>query len=122
MILLAVALGGAVGAPARFLADRYVSYRVPSDFPWGTFLINLSGSLLLGLLTGLDVHGHLAPAMKALFATGFCGAYTTFSTWNFETARLLQDGKISRAIANALASLVLGLCAAGVGLAIGLSA
>lgn len=121
MIILAVALGGAVGAPARFLVDRFVADRIESDFPWGTFLVNMSGSLVLGLLTGLDLHGHLAPFLKSLLATGFCGAYTTFSTWSFETVRLLEEGDVVEALSNALASLVLGLAAAAAGVAIGLA-
>lgn len=121
MILLAVALGGVVGAPARYLLDRYVAGRITSDFPWGTFTINISGSFVLGLLTGLDLRGHLAPVLEALFATGFCGAYTTFSTWSFETVRLLEEGDYAEAATNALASLALGLGAAVIGLAIGLA-
>jgi CrcB protein len=121
MIVLAVALGGFVGAPARYLADRYVAGRVASDFPWGTFAINLSGSLLLGVLTGLDLHGQIEPSVQALLATGFCGAYTTFSTWSFETVRLFEEGDYAEAVTNALASLALGLVAAGAGLALGLA-
>lgn len=120
LIVLAVALGGFVGAPARFRVDRFVADRIETDFPLGTFLINLSGSLLLGLLTGLDLTGHLPRLAKALLAIGFCGAYTTFSTWSFETVRLIEEGELLQAFLNAFLSLLLGLAAAGAGLALGL--
>lgn len=119
--VVAVAIGGFAGAPARLLVDRLVADRVESDLPWGTLLVNLSGSLLLGLLTGLSLHGHLGAAAGALLGTGFCGAYTTFSTWSFETLRLLEDGELRRGAANALGSLASGLAVAAAGLAIGLA-
>lgn len=121
-LFLLVAAGGFVGAPSRYLLDRAVSQRVDSDLPWGTFLVNVSGSFALGLLTGLSLGGHLPSAAAALLATGFCGAYTTFSTFTFETVRLLQDGRILHAAGNAAASLAVGLAAAAAGFAIGLAA
>ncbi len=119
-LLLAVGCGGLLGAPSRYLVDRAVSRRIESDLPWGTFLVNVSGSLLLGLLTGLSLTHHLAPTTKALLATGFCGAYTTFSTFSFETVRLLEEGRLLQAATNVGASVVFGLLAAGAGLALGL--
>lgn len=121
LVYLGVLVGGAVGAPCRYLIDRAVSTRWVSDFPWGTFVINLSGSLVLGLLTGLTLHGHLAPPVQALLATGFCGAYTTFSTFTYETVHLLEEGELLRAGANVAASLLVGLAAAGAGVAAGLA-
>lgn len=120
LVVLAVAAGGFAGAPARFLADRFVADRVEADFPFGTFLVNISGSLLLGLLTGLALDGHLPEIADALLGAGFCGAYTTFSTWSFETIRLLEAKEPLQAFLNAAASLALGLAAAGGGLALGL--
>jgi fluoride exporter len=120
-LFLIVAVGGFVGAPARYLLDRAVTGRISSDLPWGTYVINVSGSLLLGLLTGLALHGHLPPIDKALLGTGFCGAYTTFSTFSFETLRLLEDGRVLEAIGNVGASVAIGLGAAAGGLAIGLA-
>jgi CrcB protein len=120
-LLLAVALGGFVGAPSRYLLDRAVHRRVESDLPWGTFLINVSGSILLGLLTGLSMGKHLPPVTKALLGTGFCGAYTTFSTFTFETVRLLEVGQVLDAILNVTMSTVVGLVGAGLGLALGLA-
>jgi len=80
LTVLCVALGGMVGAPTRYLVDRLVADRVSSDFPLGTFLINISGSFALGLLTGLGLAGHVPTLVTALVGIGFCGAYTTFST------------------------------------------
>ncbi|MHB1508737.1 MAG: fluoride efflux transporter CrcB [Acidimicrobiales bacterium] len=120
VIILAIAIGGFVGAPARFIVDRFVADRVETDFPLGTFLINISGSLLLGFLTGLDLAGHLPDVLNALLGGGFCGAFTTFSTWSFETVRLIEENELLEALLNALVSLVLGLLAAGGGIALGL--
>ncbi|MDA8292284.1 MAG: fluoride efflux transporter CrcB [Actinomycetota bacterium] len=120
LTVAAVALGGFVGAPARFLADRLVADHVESDFPIGTFLVNVTGSFLLGVLTGLDLAGHLPALVTALVGTGFCGAYTTFSTWSFETVRLVEDAEYLEAALNVVASLAVGLVAAGAGIALGL--
>jgi fluoride exporter len=120
LVVLCVALGGLIGAPTRFLVDRYVADRVESDLPYGTFAINVSGSFLLGLLTGLGLAGDMPVLVKALIGTGFCGAYTTFSTWSFETVRLVEEGELLAAFLNASVSLALGLLAAGAGLALGL--
>ena len=120
LVILCVAIGGLIGAPTRFLVDRLVADRVEADFPLGTFLINVSGSFVLGLLTGLDLAGHMPLVVKALVGTGFCGAYTTFSTWSYETVRLLQEGEYLEAFTNAILSVVVGLLAAGAGMALGL--
>lgn len=116
-----VAAGGFVGAPSRYLLDRSINRRFESDLPWGTFLVNVSGSFILGLLTGLSLANHLAPLAKALMGTGFCGAYTTFSTFTYETIRLLEVGQYLEALANVAVSLVSGLIGAAIGLAIGLA-
>ena len=116
-----VALGGLIGAPCRFLVDRAVSGRIESDLPWGTLVINLTGSLLLGFLTGLALGHHLPAVPKALLATGFCGAYTTFSTFTYESVRLLEDGQLLEAAGNVAVSVAIGLGAAAIGLAIGLA-
>jgi len=118
--VLAVAAGGFVGAPTRFVVDRFVADRVETDFPLGTFLINVTGSFLLGLLTGLSLAGHMPELVSALLGAGFCGAYTTFSTWSFETIRLLEANELLQAFLNAVGSLVVGLVAAAGGLALGM--
>ena len=111
MTLLLIALGAAVGAPLRYLTDRAVQARHDSVFPWGTLTVNVAGSLLLGLLTGLPAS---APVI-ALLGTGFCGALTTYSTFSYETLRLAQEGARFYAVMNVVASVVAGLGAAAVG-------
>ncbi|WP_182905006.1 fluoride efflux transporter CrcB [Microbispora sp. H13382] len=118
MILLLVFLGGVAGAPARYLADRLVQRLHDSVFPWGTLSVNLSGSLVLGLLLGARDGVGLPADVVTLLGTGFCGALTTFSTFGFETVRLLEEGSVLEAVLNALGSLVLGVLAAAAGFAL----
>jgi CrcB protein len=117
----AVALGGFVGAPTRYVIDRAISRRLESDLPWGTFLINVTGSLVLGFLTGLALHSGVGPLTMALWATGFCGALTTFSTFTFESLRLVETGRYWDATLYVVGSLLAGLLGAALGLAIGLA-
>lgn len=113
-----VGLAGSTGALARFLVDGTVRARVDRVLPVGTIAINVSGSLLLGVLTGL-VTFHGAPATLTLLAgTGFCGGYTTFSTASYETVRLWQQGETRAALVNTGATLGATLTAAAAGLAI----
>ena len=111
--LLLVALGGAMGAPARYLADRWVSART-DGFPWGTITVNVVGSLLLGVLAGF-ASDTSSTWLLTLAGTGFCGALTTFSTFSYETVRLVEEGRSRAAVANVALSLLVGLaaCAAG---------
>jgi fluoride exporter len=120
MIPLFVALGGLVGAPTRFVVDRLVMQRRGGDFPLGTLLVNLSGSFVLGLVAGLALAGGVPGDVKALVGTGMCGAYTTFSTWSFETVRLVEKREWLSAGLNVAVSLVLGLAVGGAGMALGL--
>jgi CrcB protein len=110
--VLLVALGAAIGAPLRYLTDRTIQARHDSVFPWGTLTVNVVGSLILGVITGLPV-GH---AVAALVGTGFCGALTTYSTFSYETLRLAQDGARFYAVVNVAGSIVAGLGAAYGGL------
>jgi CrcB protein len=112
MTMLLVALGAAIGAPLRYLTDRAVQARHTSTFPWGTFTVNVAGSLLLGYLLGLPV----APWLAAVLGSGFCGALTTYSTFSFETLRLVRAGERALAMAYAIGSVLAGLGAAYVGL------
>lgn len=109
---------GAVGAVARYVLDGLIQGRATGSFPWGTFVINMTGSFLLGLLTGAALYHAFPATPKIILGTGFCGAYTTFSTWTFESVRLVEEGSTTEAILNAGLSLVIGLCAAGAGLAL----
>ena len=106
---LAVAVGGGVGAPARYVLDRVVSARFDSELPWGTFAVNVSGAFLFGVLTGLAMHRHLAAVGVDLLGTGFCGAYTTFSTFTYETVRLAESGQWLEVLMNIAMSLAAGL-------------
>jgi CrcB protein len=115
---VAFIVAAAVGAPVRYLVDGAIGDRTSGAFPWGTFVINTTGSLLLGFLTGLALYHGFASAPKVVLGTGFCGAYTTFSTHTFETIRLLEDGAHREAVRNALGTLAAGTAAAAVGLAL----
>lgn len=117
-ILAGLVVAGAAGAPARYLLDGLVQDRHDGRFPWGTLVVNITGSLLLGLLTGAALYHSFPNTPKVWLGTGFCGAYTTFSTFTFETVRLLEEGEAVDALANAAASLLLGSVAAGAGLAL----
>jgi fluoride exporter len=118
--LLGVAAASAVGAPARYLLDKSVAKRNRGRFPWGTFVINVSGSLLLGFLVGMSLHHGLSKPWLAVLGTGFCGAYTTFSTFSVETVRLVEEGALTSAALNAAVSLAAGLPAAALGLGLAL--
>lgn len=115
MIVLAVLVGGMVGAPARYLTDRFVQARHDSVFPWGTFAVNVAGSAVLGFLLGAERHLGLPPVVFALLGTGFCGGLTTFSAFGYETLRLLEDGALGEAAANVLGSLAAGVLVAWLG-------
>lgn len=118
MILLLVALGGALGAATRFVVDGVIRERVHVRLPVATMTINVTGSLLIGLLTGAVVwHGVDATTLAPL-TSGFCGGYTTFSTAMVETVRLVQSGELRRAVVNVAGSLVLTVAAAALGMAI----
>lgn len=116
---LLVVVGGMVGAPLRYLTDRAVQSRHDSVFPWGTFVVNISGCLVLGLLTGAVSAGAAGSHLQLLLGTGLCGALTTYSTFSYETLRLTETGASLYAAANVVASIVVGLGAAfaGVGVA-----
>lgn len=121
MSLLLVITGAAVGAPLRYLTDRAVQSRLGTVFPWGTFAVNVVGSLILGLLSGAVAAGGAGgPSSQVQLAagTGFCGALTTYSTFSYETLRLIEDDALLLAVCNVLASIVAGLGAAFLGAAI----
>jgi CrcB protein len=117
--LLLVIAGAAVGAPLRYLSDRALQARHDSVFPWGTLTVNVVGSLILGILTGAVIAGSASPQVQLAVGTGFCGALTTYSTFSYETLRLLEDDARLFAVVNVVASIVAGLVAAFLGVAIG---
>jgi len=114
----ALVAAGAIGAVARFLLDRAVGERTHGVFPRGTLAINVSGSFLLGLITGLALHHGLGKTPKIVLGTGFCGAFTTFSTFTYETARLTEEGDLTEALGNVALTLLLCAGAAALGLAL----
>jgi CrcB protein len=119
-IPLAIAVAGALGALTRYWLDGVVSRRAGGGFPWGTLTINVTGSFLLGLLfTLLTERYRVDPWLRSALTIGFLGAYTTFSTLSLETYRLLEDGALGLALANALGTLAAGLAALYVGVVLG---
>lgn len=116
MKYFAVALAGVVGALSRYVLGLGIAALWPTDFPLGTLLINLTGSLLLGFVTGYGVErGRLPEAWRLPITVGLIGSYTTFSTWTVETVLLLNAGRWDLALLNVSASLVLGLAAVWAG-------
>ncbi|MGN9762074.1 fluoride efflux transporter CrcB [Streptomyces sp. SD31] len=112
-------IGGAmVGAPLRYLTDRAVQSRHDSVFPWGTFAVNVTGCLILGLLTGAAAAGVAGSHLHLLLGTGLCGALTTYSTFSYETLRLTETGAGLYAFANIVGSVTAGLGAAFLGISI----
>jgi CrcB protein len=115
LVWTAVVLIGGAGSVLRFLVDGVVSSAAGRDFPFGTMAINISGAVILGLLTGLAL-GH---DQALLAGTAAVGSYTTFSTWMLETQRMAEERQHGKVIANIAVSLVLGVAAAALGRLIG---
>jgi CrcB protein len=120
LLAILVGLAASVGALARYLLDQAVAGRTKSAFPWGTWVINVSGSFILGLITGLALHHGLNAHVVSVLGTGICGGYTTFSTFNFETIRLTEEGSLVTAASNIAGSIAAGLLAAAAGLGLAL--
>jgi CrcB protein len=117
---LVIGLGGFLGANARYLVAGWVIQHLGLTFPYGTFLVNISGCFLLGLLMAfLRQRPSLHPFFLLFFATGFLGAYTTFSTFSYESLRLLQDGYLLLALENIFGSIVVGLLGVWLGFGLG---
>lgn len=118
MLTLWLALAGGAGAVARFVLDGAIRGRWRSEFPWATLVVNVTGSFLLGVVTGLALwHGEPSQA-RVIIGVGFCGGYTTFSTASVETVRLLQRGAYWAGAGNAVGSLAVTVAAAAGGLAL----
>ena len=114
-IWVGVMLIGGAGSVLRFYVDGIVASASGKDFPYGTLVVNLSGAVLLGLITGLALGGSAA----LLAGTAAVGSYTTFSTWMLETQRLTEERRHITAVLNVLVSLALGIAAAALGRLIG---
>jgi CrcB protein len=119
MIILGLIVAGGCGAVLRYLVDRALQPRVGSDFPLGILVVNLSGCLVLGLLTGAGLHHGISATWVTVAGTGLIGAYTTFSTFTFDTVRLTEHGQWGFSLMNLLVSVVAGIGAAAAGLALG---
>jgi len=118
MMLVYLAAGGIVGTLARYGLGSWILSRAGPGFPWGTFAINALGSLVLGFVLRYAALTDLSPEVRGMLAVGFCGAFTTFSTFSFETVVLIQEGAWGRAAAYSLGSLALGLAAVLAGMSL----
>jgi CrcB protein len=114
-----VCLGAAVGAPGRYLVDRAIQARHDTLMPWGTMLVNIAGSLVLGFLTGLSTTREVPEAVALSLGAGLCGTLTTYSTFSYESFRLFEDGARLYALLNVVVSLLAGLGSAVIGYALG---
>lgn len=124
--LLVVAVGGGIGAAARFVVDGEIRSRLSGGFPWGTFVVNVSGSFLIGVFSTLfftlvesGMPSGTALVLQLALTTGLCGGFTTFSTATVESVRLAQSGRMRLALANSLGTLMVTVTAAGLGVAVG---
>lgn len=117
-MILWIGLAGVLGAVLRYSLGKWVSGLVGTAFPWGTWIINISGSLLLGLLYGWHQSAMISDVIWVIWGTGFCGAYTTFSTFGYETLGLMGRQRYASAAFYVVSSVVVGVLAslAGVGL------
>lgn len=115
-----VGIFGAAGAISRYALDGWVSDMTHGQFPWGTFVVNLLGAFALGIVVALTTERLLlSPDWRVALGIGFLGAFTTFSTYTYETVKLAEDGAIGLALLNSVGMLALGLIAATLGLALG---
>ena len=119
MSVLLVALGGAIGSAARYLVGAFVANRFGPDFPWGTFIVNVSGSFLIGVILSLVGGGQLPAGARLFLAVGVMGGYTTFSTYSNETLQLVQGGEVGAAMFNALGQVVAGFIGVYLGVVLG---
>lgn len=119
LVFIATALAGGVGAALRFFLDGLLRARTRATFPYGTALVNLTGSFALGVLAGIAANGWLAPEFATVVGVGLLGGYTTFSTASVETVRLTQEGRYRAAVVNGLGVLVACTLAALAGVWVG---
>ena len=119
MIILGLAVAGAIGAVLRYGVDHRVQRRSGSSFPFGILVVNVSGSLVLGVLVGSAAHHGVSGDWLTVAGTGLIGAYTTFSTFTFDTVRLGENGRWGSSALNVAVSIGVGIGAAAAGLALG---
>ncbi len=118
--VLLVAVGGGLGAAARYLAGLWIVARLGADFPWGTFFVNVTGSFLIGIILVLVEGGELPPGARLFLAVGVLGGYTTFSSFSYETLQLLGgEGSLGPVLFNAFGQLLVGLLAVYLGVVCG---
>jgi CrcB protein len=118
MLVAGIALAGGLGAPVRYLLDGFIQDHSDGVFPRGTFVINVTGSFILGVLTGLALYHAFPSDPKVVLGTGFCGAYTTFSTFAYETVRLAEERAFGAALQNVVGSMLVPALAGAAGLAL----
>jgi CrcB protein len=121
VIVLGLLVAGAIGALLRYEVELHVRRHLGPGFPWGTLVINVSGAFVLGLLTGMADHQGVPTGVLTVVGTGLLGAFTTFSTFTFDTVSLAERGRIGGAAANIGGTIVLGLGAAALGLLAGVA-
>lgn len=119
LVFVILACAGGIGAACRLLVDGLIRSRTRGGYPIGTTVINVTGSLLLGLVVGLTINHVLPDEWQLILGTGFLGGYTTFSTASFETVRLIQDRRYVAGLLNGLGMLVAAALAAAIGLWLG---
>src|SRR5699024_4368447 len=112
-----IGIGGTLGAAARFIIGNLISKRTQKlyPFPTGTWIINITGSFLLGLITQLHISNHISDWLWYFGGVGFCGAFTTFSTFGIETITLIQSNKIKLATTYVVSSIIVGVISAMIG-------
>jgi CrcB protein len=120
VVTLLVVLAAGLGAVARYAIDQVIEHRTRGSFPFGTVAVNLSGSLLLGVVTGLSLHHGLPERPMLILGAGFAGGFTTFSTWAWESLVLGGVGAWRDALLNAIGSFAAGLAVAALGLGLAL--
>jgi CrcB protein len=116
MLWLAVSAAAGAGAVLRYVADRIVARRMRVEWPLGTFMVNVSGSLLLGIVVGLTLHHGLGQRTLDVVGAGFAGGFTTLSTWAWESIALAEAGEAPASLLNVFGSVAAGLVAAAIGL------
>ena len=108
--ILLVGLGGSIGSILRYLCQKWIYYLYPHPYPWGTFTVNLGGCLVIGILFGIgEKTSALSPEWRLLLTTGFCGGFTTFSTFAYENMMLLRNGDLTYFLLYTILSIVLGV-------------